>query len=115
MKHRQRSLPLLSLIFRPVSAAPPAFASAIIGRDVTRPTLTIDSQGRAHVSYFANGHRNVLVAWGAINARTPRRTVPQANFQLRYGQGGGGVCLPYDGPPLALLVKACKAPDGSYL
>ena len=28
--------------------------------------------------------------------------------------GGSGVCLPYDGPPLAWLVKACKAPDGSY-
>ena len=27
---------------------------------------------------------------------------------------GKGICLPYDGPPLAWLLKACKAPDGSY-
>jgi hypothetical protein len=40
--------------------------------------------------------------------------VPQVKFDLRYGLGGKGVCLPYDGPPLAWLVKACKAPDGSY-
>ena len=27
---------------------------------------------------------------------------------------GKGICLPYDGPPLAWLLRACKAPDGSY-
>jgi hypothetical protein len=95
-------------------AVAPAFASAIIGRNVTRATLTIDGQGRAHVSYYSGGRKEVLTAWGAINARAPSRTVPQAKFRIRYGEGGGGVCLPYDGPPLAWLVKACKAPDGSY-
>jgi hypothetical protein len=28
--------------------------------------------------------------------------------------GFGGVCLPYDGPPVPFAVIACKAPDGSY-
>jgi hypothetical protein len=55
-----------------------------------------------------------LVAWGAIDARAPSRSRPQVTFQIRYGVRGGGVCRPYDGPPLAWLVKACKAPDGSY-
>ena len=40
--------------------------------------------------------------------------MPQVKFQIRYGLTGKGSCLPYDGPPLAWLVKACKAPDGSY-
>jgi hypothetical protein len=104
----------LGVLLVAACAATPAFGSAIIGRNVTRPTLTVDRQGHAHVGYSAGGYRRTLVAWGAINARTPNRKVPQVKFQLRYGQGGRGVCLPYDGPPLAWLVKACKAPDGSY-
>ena len=55
-----------------------------------------------------------MAVWGAINARTPSRSRPQVKFHIRYGEGGRGVCRPYDGPPLAWLVKACTAPDGSY-
>jgi len=115
MKHLQRSIGLLTMLLCAALVAATALASnAIIGRNVARATLTIDRHGRAHVSYYRGGRRTMLVAWGAINARAPSRTVPQVKFQIRYGEGGGGVCLPYDGPPLAWLVKACKAPDGSY-
>ncbi len=114
MRHVQRGLILLALGLIAAFAATPVFASAIIGRDVSRPTLAIDRQGHAHVSYLLGRRRVSLVAWGAINARTPNRRVPQVKFQIRYGLGGSGVCLPYDGPPLAWLVKACKARDGSY-
>ena len=109
-----KSSVLVAALLAAAFAATPAFGSAIIGRDVTRPTLTVDRQGRAHVSYFVGDRRTSLVAWGAINARTPNRSVPQVQFQIRYGEAGSGVCLPYDGPPLAWLVEACKAPDGSY-
>jgi hypothetical protein len=109
-----RSLVLVSLLLAVGAGATPAFGSAIIGRNVSRPTLTIDRLGRAHVSYSSGGRRVVLTAWGAINALAPNRARPQVKFQLRYGEGGKGVCLPYDGPPLAWLVKACKAPGGSY-
>jgi hypothetical protein len=110
-----RRLPvLLSLFLIAAFAAAPAFGSAIIGRDVTGATLSIDKQGRAHVSYRSGGRERYLVAWGAINARPPSTRRPQVAFRLHYGLGGKGVCLPYDGPPLAWLVKACKAPDGSY-
>lgn len=113
MMRLQRVIVLLALLVV-VFAATPAFGSAIIGRNVTRPTLTIDRQGRAHVSYDLGGRRETLVAGGAINARKPSKTEPQVKFQIRYGEGGRGVCLPYDGPRLAWLVKACKAADGSY-
>jgi hypothetical protein len=109
---RRIALPAVLLVA--AFAATPAFGSAIVGRNVTRATLTVDRHGHAHVGYSAGGRRTTLAAWGAINARTPNRKVPQVKFQLRYGEGGRGVCLPYDGPPLAWLVKACKAPDGSY-
>jgi hypothetical protein len=112
--HRHPRAVLLAVLLAAALAAPPAFGSAIIGRNVSRPTLSIDRHGRAHVSYLSGGRRQVLVASGAINARAPSTSRPQVKFAIRYGEGGNGVCRPYDGPPLAWLVKACKAPDGSY-
>ena len=114
MRHLQRGIVVVAFLLVAAFVAAEAFASAIIGRDVTGATLRIDRQGRAHVSYLAAGRRRFLTAWGAVNARLPSRTTPQVQFQIRYGEGGNGVCLPYDGPPLAWLVEACKAPDGSY-
>jgi hypothetical protein len=107
---------LIVLVTSAVAALPaaPAFGSAIIGRNVTGPTLSIDRHGKAHVSYRSGGLERYLTAWGAINARAPSTARPQVRFKLGYGLGGKGVCLPYDGPPLAWLLKACKAPDGSY-
>lgn len=66
------------------------------------------------MTYYSGDRRTALVASGAIDARTPSRSRPQVKFKISYGVGGKGVCLPYDGPSLAWLVKACKAPDGSY-
>ena len=114
MKHLRRSLIALSLLLIAALAAAPAFGSAIIGRNVSGATLSIDRHGQAHVSYHSGGSRRYLVASGAINARAPSQSRPQVSFRIRYGPGGRGVCLPYDGPSLAWLVKACKAPDGSY-
>jgi hypothetical protein len=91
-----------------------AFGSAIIGRNVTGATLSIDRQGHAHVSYRSGGRERYVAVWGAISARAPSTNRPQVKFRLHYGLRGGGVCLPYDGPPLAWKLKACKAPDGSY-
>jgi hypothetical protein len=113
MKRVRLRLVLLFLLPVTAFAAPSARASAIVGHDAAHATLAIDRQGRAHVGYSVGGRRTTLVAWGAINARKSNRRVPQVRFQIRYGEGGQGVCLPYDGPPLAWLVTACKAPDGS--
>ena len=114
MTSLQRGLVLPVLVLVASVTAASAFGSAIIGRDVSQPTLSVDRQGNAYVGYRVGGRTVKLQASGAINARTPNRNVPQVKFQLRYGVGGKGTCLPYDGPPLAWLVKVCKAPDGSY-
>jgi hypothetical protein len=64
--------------------------------------------------------------WGAINANAPSATTPQVRFKYDYAGGFGKYhngnywktfgksCGTYDGPPLAMVVAACKAPDGSY-
>ena len=110
----RRGLLLFALLLIAAFAAGPAFGSAIIGRDVSHATLAIDRHGHAHVTFRVGGRMKVLTASDAINARAPSRSVPQVKFKIRYGQRGNGVCLQYDGPPLAWLLEACKAPDGSY-
>jgi hypothetical protein len=114
MNYSRRSLAFLALLLVAAGAAAPAFGSAIIGRNVTGATLSIDRHGRAHVSYRSDGRERYMVAQGAINARAPNAQRAQVKFRFHYGLRGGGVCLPYDGPPLAWLLEACKAPDGSY-
>lgn len=93
-----------------------ASASTIIDRNATGVSLKVDDGGFAAVSYRAAGRTRHVLAWGAVNA--------QVRFKLDYSGGsktfgrpvwqGVQSCLPYDGPELAWLVQACKAPDGSY-
>jgi hypothetical protein len=86
MKHVRRNLTVLVAVLVAALTAAPAFGSAIIGRDVTGVRLSIDHQGRAHVTYRSGGRRVSLVAAGAINARAPSRSVPQVKFRIRYGE-----------------------------
>lgn len=93
-----------------------AGASELIDRGAHNASLKVDARGHALVTFRRRGALRRVHAWGAINARPPTYGAPQASFRLHYvGKGfKGGTCLPYDGPALAWLVTACKAPDGSY-
>jgi hypothetical protein len=106
----------------------PASGSELVqDPNVSMVALKVNGKGEALISYRrANGTpRNVLV-WGAVNARPPSEEIPQVRFKWDYAGGWGKYrdgkywtrfkdrCRPYDGPPLAMLVGACKAPDGSY-
>jgi hypothetical protein len=99
-----------------VASGTDARASELIDRNTSRASLRVNGAGHALVTYVARGRIRRVHAWGASGARPPTRGVPQVAFRLDYsGRGfGGGTCLRYDGPPLAWLVRACKAPDGSY-
>ncbi len=122
---RRLAFALLLVGLGAISAAGPAYASQLIARDATDVRLAVDRWGRALVTYRAQGRVQRVLAWGAIDALPPSPERPQVRFQLDYSGGWGtfrrpiwktfgGVCLPYDGPPLPWLVVACKAPDGSY-
>jgi len=104
--------------------APVARASDLLDTNAQQITLKVQGK-RALIEYHASGRDRHVLAWGAINARTPESNLPQVRFKHDYS---GGLklehramwktfkdqCRPYDVPPLAYLVTACKAPDGSY-
>jgi hypothetical protein len=106
-------------------AAAPAHSSQLIDHDATNVKLAVNAKGEALITYSAGGQTKHVLAWGAINAIAPTPGRTQVAFSLDYSGGWGkyhrvywltfgSACGRYDGPPLAWLVVACKAPDGSY-
>ncbi len=110
-----------------------AFGSVLLARSAKDVRLKITGGGKALVKYKRNGKRNYILAWGAINARAhpkcgrlqgPLCGPPQVNMKHRRVFPGGrkgrtiingpNHCKRYDGPKLAFVVAACKAPDGTY-
>ena len=103
-----------------------ADASQLIARNASHIKLAVNMKGTAMVTYSVRGRVTHLLAWGAVNAR-PRPATPgirQVEFKVDYSGGWKhrrmtwkhfkNRCRAYDGPELAWLVKACKAPNGSY-
>jgi hypothetical protein len=102
-----------------------AHASQLVDRDASGVKLAVNSKGEALVTYTAGGELKHVLAWGAVNALAPTKARAQVALELDYGGGAGKydadywrtfgtACGAYDGPPLAWLVAACRAPDGSY-
>jgi hypothetical protein len=91
-----------------------AAASQLVGVNAQNVKLAADGTGRALVTFTSGGSAHSVLAWGAINARSPSRSVPQVEFKL--DNRGGSVrntCAPVK-LPLAWVVAACRASDGSY-
>jgi hypothetical protein len=116
MFRRRTSRCVAIVLLAGASIATPARSSTIIDRNATRVSLKVDGDGRAVVSYRVGGRVRNVLAWGAIN--------DDVRFRLDFTGGRSAFrkpvwrtvtqCLPYDGPKLAWLVTACKAPDGTY-
>ena len=120
-----RLFSVIALLVLAAVAAPAASASELIARDASGVRLQVDAQGRALLSYRAGGRSRNVLAWGAVDAIEPTQERPQVAFKLDYSGGWGtsrkvvwktfrDTCRPYDGPPLAWVLTACTAPDGSY-
>ena len=96
--------------------AAPAAASHLITRDATDVRLQVSRDGKALVSYRARGVARHVLASGAINARPselrqpPGRVPGRLLGRLRHSRTPAVPAR----PPLAWLVTACRAPDGSY-
>ena len=121
-----RRFVVLSLVIGLAAAlASTAGASQLIDRNATGVKLAVNAKGEAMLTYRSAGVVKHVLAWGALNAIAPTRARAQLAFKLDYAGGWGkyhklywktfgAKCGAYDGPPLAWLVTACKAPDGSY-
>ena len=119
-----RRLFLLAALLVPVGAGS-ATASQLIDRNATGVKLAVNAQGEALITYTAGGQLKHVLAWGAVNAIKPTPGGKQVAFSLDYAGGYGkysrpywkdfgSQCGKYTGPPLAWMVAACDAPDGSY-
>jgi opacity protein-like surface antigen len=108
-----------------VVTAAPARSSQLVDRNASNVKLAVNAKGEALLTYEADGTAKHVLAWGAVNAIAPTGARGQVEFSLDYSGGHGkyhrdywktfgGDCGDYDGPPLAWVVVACKAPDGSY-
>ena len=95
--------------------------------NVSFVSLQVNKAGEALVTYRrADGKLRHVLVWGAVDALQPVQGVPQVHLLYDYGGGwrkyhSGSYwkrfkngCTPYDGPQLAFIVAACKAPDGTY-
>lgn len=125
MAKTMRRLVLLLTVAAALAAAGSASAAQLIDRDATGVKLAVNAKGEALLTYRAAGRLKHVLVWGAVNARTPNKDVPQVKFQKDYSGGWGkyrklywqgfpNVCTRYDGPSLPNVVAACKAGDGSY-
>jgi hypothetical protein len=117
----------LAAAFLGSSSSPARASEPLSDANVTLLSLKANAKGEALITYRRSDGlvRHVLV-WGALNARAPSSDVPQVRFKWDYAGGWGkyrngkywqrfrDACRPYDGPQLALLVAACKAPNGTY-
>ena len=103
-----------------------ATASDRLALNASHVMLAVSADGNiAVVTYVQRGRVRHALVWGAVNALPPSETVPQVRFKIDWSGGWkthgnanwwrtlGNHCAPYDGPPLAALVAACTAPDGS--
>src|SRR5689334_6250204 len=82
---RSALLPLAAGVL--LAGAAPAAASTIVDRNASDVSLQVDRAGYALVRYTAQGERDRVLAWGAMNALAPTTTRAQARFNLDYSGG----------------------------
>jgi hypothetical protein len=102
--------------------APAASASQLIARNAGGVQLEVDRAGTALLTYRSKGQEHHVLAWGAINASPSQPGREQVAFKLDYSGGWrsrraawqtfANTCVPVN-VPLAWLVTACRARDGS--
>lgn len=103
------------------AAAPRAHASYIVARDAKKPVLTVNSAGRAVVSFSDRAGQHRVLVYDAVNALPPTSGKPQVAFKVRYS----GARTPLKSAcseakfkaanlRLPWLVAGCRMPDGSF-
>lgn len=119
--------PVLAALALAVATVPASASEPLQDANVNLLSLKVNGKGEALLTYRrSDGRLRRVLAWGALNARAPSEDLPQVRFKWDYAGGWGKYrngkywmsfknrCRSYDGPPLPMLVAACKAPNGTY-
>lgn len=97
--------------------AAPSQSSQLVARDARNLQLAVNWRGEAMLTYTrADLNRHVLL-WGATGTRGHLQvdyTGGKERYHFAYWRKFSATCGHYDGPRLAYLLAACKAPDGTY-
>ena len=80
--HR-RLIVSLAVVAAIVAAPAPASASQTIARNATHVRLAVNKNRVALLTYRSEGRVHHTLAWGAINARTPKRGCETGSVQAR--------------------------------
>jgi hypothetical protein len=91
-------------------------AAQIVDRNVASPALEVNSQGVALVTYSVHGTPRHVLYWGGVDwsATFKRDYSGGAESKVANYKAFANSCKPYTGSPVALMVAACDAPDGSH-
>ena len=124
---RLRLATTVLVVLAAVAATQAGASEPLQDANVAFVSLKVNAKGEALFTYRrADGRLRHVLAWGALNAREPSQELAQVKFRWDYAGGWGKYrngrywqtfknrCGPYDGPPLPMLVAACKAPNGTY-
>jgi hypothetical protein len=118
----------IGLIVLGAMIVPVASASQVISTStVSGLKLGVNNTGQALLTYTSDGKLVHVLASGAVNALSPVKGSKQVASTLNYSGGytkssgmtatsfwNSFTCPAYNGPPLAWMTTACKAPNGSY-
>jgi hypothetical protein len=93
-----------------------AGAAEIVDRNVAIPSLRVNGSNVALVTYSVRGHARNVLYWDAVDwtERFKRDYSGGWKSKIANHKRFTNRCKPYTGPPLALTVAACDAPDGSH-
>src|SRR5919199_4452193 len=111
----RRLAPLIGSFVLALALAGPSAASQLIDRDAAGVKLAVNTKGEALLTYRTGGALKHVLVWGAVNAKTPNKSVPQVKFAKDYSGGWGkyhklywkgfpNTCRAYDGPALPNVV-----------
>jgi hypothetical protein len=96
----------------------PALAGAaeIVDRNVAAPALMVSRNNVALVVYTVKGAPRHVLYWGAVNWAESFKRDYSGGWKSKMAdyKSFSNHCKPYTGPPLAFMIAACDAPDGSH-
>jgi hypothetical protein len=93
-----------------------ASAAEIVDRSVASPELSVNNRNVALVTYSVHGIKRHVLYWGAVDwADTFKRDYSGGwKSKMADYKRFSNSCKAYSGPPLAFMIYACDAPDGSH-